>query len=99
MKQELSQSELEELTELLQAVGKFMACFEAVFHEDWVYSKVCLSDQNIDDCIPGTFLEPGVDEHSNWSNRGELLESYRRLKTLFTFFAWGGETKGEQGPT
>ena len=67
---------------LEDAVADFMQAFELVFHNDW--------DLTVDRCQDdlfikksGTFLAPEVeDESNNWANRGSLLASYRRLRSL-----------------
>ncbi|RWX44207.1 hypothetical protein H206_01970 [Candidatus Electrothrix aarhusensis] len=51
-----------------------------VFHNDWGMTIDCIIDGSL---IDGTFIEPGMgDESNNWSNRGELLKSYRNLLQL-----------------
>lgn len=68
---------------VLNRLSYFLACFEAVFGDDWPVTGCNLADDARDWFIhpDATFLEPGVrDEFSNWHNRGALLASYRALK-------------------
>ena len=71
---------LDGLRELLDASRDFLADFENVFDHDWDLTKDRIGDA---DFVSGTFINPGVsDESDNWANRGSLLASYRRLKSL-----------------
>ena len=71
-----------QLGEFEDAVAFFVQTFELVFHNDW--------EMTMDRCQDamfinknGTFLVPEVeDESNNWANRGSLLASYRRLRSL-----------------
>ena len=71
---------LDGLHDFVEAAGNFLADFENVFGHDWEQTKDRIGDANF---VAGTFLAPGVpDESDNWANRGSLLASYRRLKSL-----------------
>lgn len=68
--------------QLNKLISDFLVSFRLVFEDDWEHTKISLSEQWVDIFIAagGTFLAPRVnDESSNWSNRGGLLNSYRRL--------------------
>lgn len=70
------------LKNFIKAVARFVAAFEAVFDDDWEYTRERLMDDwpISEGC---TFLQPGVpDEAMNWANRGQLLEAYRELAAL-----------------
>jgi hypothetical protein len=65
------------LEELQERLTSFMENLKLVLDYDWEFTKGVINDPWY---IPGTFLNPGVDdEGNNWANRGGLLESYRAL--------------------
>jgi len=65
--------------EVTAAARAFLDSFEAVFHEDWAYTKGELEERDAD----ATFLRPGetVEEldYINWGNYQTLLERYAAL--------------------
>lgn len=71
--------------EFISALNSFLRDFEVMFGEtDWTYTLEALTWDGLEHYIHpnGTFLEPGVeDESNNWWHRGNLLASYRRLKS------------------
>lgn len=63
-------------------VLRFVAAFEAVFGDDWDYTRAQIDDPIYIDPY-GTFLDPAVDDpRNNWANRGQLLDAYRDLAAL-----------------
>lgn len=67
---------------LEDAVGDFIQSFELVFNNDWDFTADRCNDGAYISKT-GTFLAPEVaDESNNWANRGNLLASYRSLKSL-----------------
>ena len=67
--------------DLESSLERFVYAFEAVFDNDWEFTKTALGGDGIHHLVPGkSFLEPGVeDEGNNWGNRGALLRAYREL--------------------
>jgi hypothetical protein len=79
--------------EQLKIVSDFLEAFEAVFDNDWAYTKEMLGIYDVnnteyhEDIISphGTFLHPQVeDEVNDWGNRAFLLQNYRKLKESLT---------------
>jgi hypothetical protein len=68
--------------QLEAAIVRFVEAFALVFDNDWEMTKDRICDPSY--VTPsGTFISPGVsDESNNWANRGNLLDSYRRLVAL-----------------
>jgi hypothetical protein len=72
-----------ETVETIAATRSFVDHFELVLDNDWQMTRDCLANPTYLIDPNGTFLQPGVDDESNnWTNRGALLASYRRLKSL-----------------
>lgn len=70
----------ENIRELEEAISSFAISFELVFDNDWHMTKDCITNAKYYIEDNGTFLQPNViDEHDNWSNRGNLLAAYRHL--------------------
>ncbi len=81
-------------TPVQDIIMKFVDAFEQVFDKDWTYTKQNLgiwgrpTDSEDEYSIPfiaedGTFLNPKVDDETeNWGNRANLLDQYRKLKSL-----------------
>ena len=89
-------AEVEEICAVLTAMQRFLSLFKLVFDDDWTYTECCLEDANRSRQIRGTFLYPQVDlEHSNWSNRAELLNAYHQLMQLTQMFAYGPSRDGK----
>ncbi len=69
--------------DLVEATADFVDLFELVFDKDWEMTRSILADPEHFIDPDGTFLEPEIDDESNnWGNRGSLLASHRRLRTL-----------------
>ena len=74
---------------LESTVAEFVGWFEEVFDHDWQHTIRCLMVDCLEDgpdvflAEDGTFLRPNVEDEfgNNWVNRGNLLSSYRRLRT------------------
>jgi len=67
---------------LEKAAADFVSNFELVFDNDWSHTKESSGRERYLKAT-GTFLAPDVeDESDDWSNRGNLLDAYRTLKTV-----------------
>jgi len=76
--------------QFILAVSRFIQAFETVFEDDWHHTKSCIQD---DFFIPdtGTFITPGVpseQEHSDWANRGGILNAYRDVAKRLKEHGW-----------
>jgi hypothetical protein len=73
----------QQVAEMEQSLADLTAAMWWVFEADWLHTREVI--QNKDRLISraGTFLHPQVEHESDdWSNRGRLLEAYRRAVVL-----------------
>ena len=81
--------EVKAVSNLESTAAEFVGWFEEVFDHDWQHTTTCLMVDYMEDspavflAQDGTFLRPNVEDEfgNNWVNRGNLLSSYRRLRT------------------
>lgn len=72
---------LRDLRALLNAYENFIGDFEIVFHKDWDHTASTITDPNFVN-ESESFIESDFGKSDPWSNRHNLLTSYKIIKEI-----------------